>query len=202
MTDPAARPLTDRPAAVRSAADLAATALAAVRPEHLPARTPCADFDVRALLDHLAWAALIAQRSATRMPLDPPAPGRPAPFLDGLLPEQWAAAIVPELDAAADAWADPAAWEGDTVLAGAPLPGAVVGSLMLTEFVLHGWDLAMAVDAPLFVSAGLARATLAAVEQLAPMGRDGGWYGPAVPVPADADPLDRALALTGRAPAR
>ncbi|MGY1839727.1 MULTISPECIES: TIGR03086 family metal-binding protein [unclassified Modestobacter] len=188
------------PQAVRSAAELADSALAAVRPEHLSARTPCADFDVRALLDHLAWAALISQRSATRMPLDPPASGRPAPFLDGLPPEQWAAAIVPELDAAADAWADRAAWEGDTVLGGATVPAAVVGPLMLSEFVLHGWDLARAVGAPLFVSAGLARTTLTAVEQLAPMGRDGGWYGPAVPVPADANPLDRALALAGRDP--
>ncbi|WP_369131161.1 TIGR03086 family metal-binding protein [Modestobacter roseus] len=195
MTDPVSGP-----PAVRSAADLAAGALAAVRPEHLTARTPCADFDVRALLDHLAWAALISQRAATRMPLDPPAPGRPAPFLDGLLPEQWAAAIAPELDAAADAWADPAAWQGDTVLGGATVPAAVVGPLMLTEFVVHGWDLATAVGAPLFLSATLAPVTLAAVEQVAPMGRDGGWYGPAVPVPEDANPLDRALALTGRDP--
>ncbi|MQA35307.1 TIGR03086 family metal-binding protein [Modestobacter roseus] len=195
MTDPVSGP-----PAVRSAADLAAGALAAVRPEHLTARTPCADFDVRALLDHLAWAALISQRAATRMPLDPPTPGRPAPFLDGLLPEQWAAAIAPELDAAADAWADPAAWQGDTVLGGATVPAAVVGPLMLTEFVVHGWDLATAVGAPLFLSATLAPVTLAAVEQVAPMGRDGGWYGPAVPVPEDANPLDRALALTGRDP--
>jgi len=42
---------------------------------------------------------------------------------------------------------------------------------------------------------------LIAVAPLAQMGRDGGWYDPEVPVPADAPAFDRALGLTGRDPA-
>jgi hypothetical protein len=38
------------------------------------------------------------------------------------------------------------------------------------------------------------------VQPIAPMGRDGGWYGPEVPVPAVAAAFDRALGLTGRDP--
>jgi hypothetical protein len=41
---------------------------------------------------------------------------------------------------------------------------------------------------------------LTAVEGMAQMGRDGGWYGPEVPVPADAPAFDRALGLAGRDP--
>jgi len=189
------------PAAVRAAADLASGPLRAVTPEQLTAPTPCADLDVRALVDHLAWAAVLSQRAATRTPFEHDWRSlTPAPFLDGLPVEQWPAAVPVELDTAADAWADPAAWEGETLLGIAPMPADVVGPMMLAEFVLHGWDLAQAIGAPLFVSAGLARATLAAVQPLAQLGRDGGWYGPEVPVPADASPLDRALGLSGRDP--
>jgi uncharacterized protein (TIGR03086 family) len=190
------------PPAVRAAADLAAGALTAVRAEQLTTPTPCGEFDVRALVDHLAWGALLSQRAATRLPLEHDWSGNsPAPFLDGLAPAEWPAAIVPELDAAADAWADPAAWQGETLMGTTPMPAEVVGPLMLAEFVLHGWDLARAVGAPYDVPAELGEATLAAVRPVAQMGRDGGWYGAEVVVPADAPAFDRALGLSGRDPA-
>jgi uncharacterized protein (TIGR03086 family) len=190
------------PSAVREASDLAAGPLRAVAGDQLTAPTPCRDYDVRALLDHLAWAAVLSQRSATRTPFEHDWSSlTPAPFLDGLPVEQWAAAVPAELDTAADAWADPAAWEGDTVMGTAPMPAGVVGPMMLAEFVLHGWDLARAIGARYEVPAALGEATLAAVVPLAQMGRDGGWYGPEVPVPAGASPFERALGLTGRDPA-
>ncbi|WP_299957323.1 TIGR03086 family metal-binding protein [uncultured Modestobacter sp.] len=189
------------PAAVRAAAGLASTVLTAVRPEQLTAPTPCRDLDVRALIDHLAWAAVLSQRSATGMPLEHEANSlTPAPFLDGRPVEAWAAAVPEELDTAADAWADPAAWKGDTLMGTAPMPAEVVGPLMLAEFVLHGWDLARAIGADYDVPAPLGDALLAAVTPLAQLGRDGGWYGPEVPVPATSTAFDRALGLTGRDP--
>jgi uncharacterized protein (TIGR03086 family) len=188
--------------AVRAASDLAAGPLRAVTADQLTAATPCGDYNVRALVDHLAWAAVLSQRAATRMPLEHDWSSlTPAPFLDGVPVEQWAAAVPAELDTAADAWADPAAWEGETLMGTTPMPAEVVGPLMLAEFVLHGWDLARAVGAPYEVSEELGEATLAAVQPVAQMGRDGGWYGPEVPVPADAPAFDRALGLTGRDPA-
>jgi len=188
--------------AVRAASDLASGALRAVRPEQLTARTPCADFDVRAVIDHLAWAAVLSQRAATRTSFEHDWSSlTPAPFLDGLPVEQWAAALPAELDTAADAWADPAAWEGETLMGAAPMPADVVGPMMLAEFAAHGWDLARAIGAPHDVPPELGEAVLIAVAPLAQMGRDGGWYGPEVPVPADAPAFDRALGLTGRDPA-
>jgi uncharacterized protein (TIGR03086 family) len=190
------------PSAVRAAADLASTALAAVTPDRLTAPTPCRDLDVRALLDHLAWAAVLSQLAAVRTPLEHDWSSlTPAPFLDGLPVEEWAAAIPVELDTAADAWADRAAWEGETLMGAAPMPASVVGAMMLTEFVLHGWDLARAVGAPYDVPAALGEATLAAVVPIAQLGRDGGWFGPEVPVDPSAPAIDRALGLTGRDPA-
>jgi uncharacterized protein (TIGR03086 family) len=187
--------------AVRAAADLAARAVAAVPDGAWTAPTPCRDYDLRALVEHLAWGTVLSQRAATRTPLDrdwsSPAP---PPFLEGRAPAGWAAALAPELDAAADAWADPAAWDGETVMGSAPMPASVVGPMMMAEFALHGWDVARAAGAPYEVTDELGRAVLAAVEPLAGMGRDGGWYGAEVPVPADAPAFDRALGLSGRDP--
>ncbi|MEU2348003.1 TIGR03086 family metal-binding protein [Modestobacter sp. NPDC049651] len=187
--------------AVRVAAELAGAAAAAVRPDQLADRTPCRDWDVRGVLDHLAWAAVLAQRSATRLPLEHDwTSGRPAPFVDGVPVAQWGPLIAEELDVAADAWADVAAWQGETLMGTAPMPAEVVGPMMLADIALHGWDVARAVGAPYPVAAELGEAVLAAVVPIAPMGRDGGWYAAEVPVPADAPAFDRALGLTGRDP--
>ena len=186
---------------LRAAAELAASAVAAA-PARGAAPTPCRDYDLDALLDHLAWAAVLARNAATRTTLDHDwSVPEPAPFLTGLPREQWPAAVADEVRAAADAWADPASWDGDTVMGATPMPAAVVGPMMLAEFAVHGWDVARAVGAAYPVPDDLGRSTLSAVEGMAQMGRDGGWYGPEVPVPGDAPPFDRALGLAGRDPA-
>jgi uncharacterized protein (TIGR03086 family) len=187
--------------AVRTAAELAAGAVAGIVPDRLGDPTPCGDYDLQALVEHLAWAALLSQRAATRTRLEHdwsvPAP---PPFLADVPAERWGEAIGAELAAAADAWADPAAWQGETVMGTTPMGAEVVGPMMLAEFVLHGWDVARARGAAYAVPDALGVLTLAAVEGMAQMGRDGGWYGPEVPVPADAPSFDRALGLSGRDP--
>lgn len=188
-------------AAVRAAAALAAAAVAAVPAGGWGGPTPCSEYDVRALVDHLAWGAVLSQRSATRTPFEHDwSSGEPAPFLQGRSPEEWADALAPELEAAADAWADPAAWEGETLMGTAPMDASLVGPMMLAEFALHGWDVARAAGAPYPVPEAVGRAVLAAVEPLAGLGRDGGWYGAEVAIPADAPAFERALGLAGRDP--
>jgi uncharacterized protein (TIGR03086 family) len=198
MTNTTAHPAISQ---VRTAAELAASAVSAVRPEQWTAPSPCTDYDLKTLVDHLAWAAVLSQHAATRNPLerDWSNPG-PPPFLAGLPPEEWAAPLAGGLRAAADAWTDPDAWEGETVMASSPMPASVVGPMMLAEFAVHGWDVARTAGAPYEVPDELGRLVLTAVEGMAQMGRDGGWYGPEVPVPADAPAFDRALGLAGRDP--
>lgn len=188
--------------AVRAAAELAAGAVATVVPDRLGAPTPCRDYDLRALVEHLAWAALLSQRAATRTRLEHDwSVAAPPPFLDGVPAERWGEVIGRELSAAAGAWADPAAWQGETVMGTTSMAAEVVGPMMLAEFVLHGWDVARATGAAYDVPPAVGAVTLAAVEGMAAMGRDGGWYGPEVTVPGEASAFDRALGLSGRDPA-
>ncbi len=80
------------------------------------------------------------------------------------------------------------------------MPAAAVGSMMTSEFVLHGWDVAMATGQDIAVSEDLAATALEGVQAIAQMGRDGGWYGTEVHLPDGASTLDRALAASGRDP--
>ncbi len=93
----------------------------------------------------------------------------------------------------------PAAGEADVDLAAGDW-ATMVGDMVLTELVVHGWDLARATgQRPVWDGAVLAHVHDAVVAT-AEMGRDLGIYGPEVPVADDAPVLDRILGLTGRDP--
>jgi uncharacterized protein (TIGR03086 family) len=181
--------------------DVAVAAIRGADPARFDDPSPCAGFTVRKLLHHLAFGLLLAELAAERTGMDPSWTSfDEAPYLIGTPEAEWAALAAERGAAAARAWADPAAWEGETTFGGSPMPAAAVGSMMTAEFVLHGWDLARATGQPVTVSEGLAATALEGVRAIAPTGRDGGWFGAEVDLPDGASTLDRALAASGRDP--
>ena len=163
--------------------------------------TPCSGYDVRAVVNHLAFGFLLAHRSGAREPWDAAWSGEDrTPYLVGLPEEQWAQACAEQAEAAARVWADPAAWEGEASMGGSGMPAAAIGSMMTAEFAVHAWDLAVATGRTLEVPGELGAVVLDGVTAIAPMGRDGGWFAAEVPVPADAPAFVRALAASGRDP--
>ncbi|OLT20381.1 TIGR03086 family protein [Pseudonocardia sp. CNS-139] len=125
-----------------------------------------------------------------------------APYLVGQPPQAWAGLVAAQAEATAAAWADPRAWEGSTVFGGAEMPAADVGSMMTAEFAVHAWDVAVGSgQRPPAVPGPLGERVLEGVLAIAPMGREGGWFAPEVPVGTDAPAFDRALAASGRNPA-
>jgi uncharacterized protein (TIGR03086 family) len=173
--------------------DLAVAVIRGAGPARFGDPTPCPEFTVAALIDHMASGMLLAERSAKRE-IHPWDPGS-SPVLGGVDEKEWA-------QATAAAWDDPAVWEGDTHMADTPMPAAMIGSLMTAEFALHAWDLAVATGQPLDVAPEVGQAVLDGVTPVAQMGREGGWYGAEVSVPEGASAWERALAASGRDPAR
>jgi uncharacterized protein (TIGR03086 family) len=163
--------------------------------------SPCTDWTVGQAVNHLAFGLVMAEYGARKAewPQDWTADER-CPYLRGVPEAEWADRVAEAGAAAARAWADPAAWEGEAPFGGASMPAAMIGSMMTSEFVVHGWDVARATGQALTVPEPLAATVLAGVESIADMGRDGGWFGAQVQVPADASTLDRALAASGRNP--
>jgi uncharacterized protein (TIGR03086 family) len=163
--------------------------------------SPCAKYAVRDVVNHLAFGFLLAHRSGAREPWDPSWTGEDrTPYLVGLPEQMWAQACADEADATARVWADPFAWEGEASMGGAPMPAAVIGSMMTAEFAVHAWDLAVATGRSVEVPDELGAAVLEGILAMAPSGREGGWFGPETAVPADASAFERALAASGRDP--
>ncbi len=118
-----------------------------------------------------------------------------------LVGADWLEALEKQTTTLVDVFSAPEAWTGMTALGSAQLPAAVVGEMVLGEFVLHGWDLAVASGQTLSCPPATAQAVRAAAVAMGEQARSMGVYGPVVEVPADAPPLDLALAAIGRDPA-
>jgi uncharacterized protein (TIGR03086 family) len=182
-----------------SATRLVAALVGEVTADDLDAPTPCADYTVGDLVDHIGGLAVAfteAARKEQGTNASPPPPGGGAN-----LPADWRTRIPADLERLAVAWQDPAAWDGTTVIAGGEMPAAVVGVVALDEVVTHGWDLARALGRPYDPDDG---AITGAMEFVGPISDPDAprppIFGPVVAVPDGASPLDRLVALTGRDP--
>ncbi|MFF4753905.1 TIGR03086 family metal-binding protein [Streptomyces sp. NPDC002514] len=170
-----------------------------VTDEQLSVATPCPDLAVRNLLGHLTGLSA-AFRDAGRKQLGATTDTSPDAATPDIGPD-WRTELPKALAELADSWRDPAAWTGVTRAGGVDLPGSVAGAVAAGELVIHGWDLARATGRPYAPDPAALEASyaflLTATEHPP---RDGGLFGPVVPVPQDAPLLDRALGLSGRDP--
>jgi uncharacterized protein (TIGR03086 family) len=162
--------------------------------DSLDAPTPCAGWDVRALVNHLLhWGPSLAA-SARKELLEP---GEEVDRTGG----DWRSLLRTQLGATAAAWSEPAAWEGSTRMGGPmELPADLVGGMVLGELVLHGWDLARASGLHPHWDDTLLLRVYEEVARSADMGRQMGIYAAEVPVPDPAPPLVKVLGLSGRDP--
>jgi uncharacterized protein (TIGR03086 family) len=178
------------------AADRMTNLLANVSEDDFDRPTPCPDASVGDLVDHVGsftkGFTAVARKATDGSEAPPKADA-------ANLEAGWRDRLTRELATLAEAWRDPAAWEGMTSAAGVPLPAPVAGLVALDELVVHGWDIAVAMGRPYEPSAEEVQAAMSFVSAFdAP--RDGNLFGPVVPVPDDAPVLDRLLGLTGRDP--
>jgi uncharacterized protein (TIGR03086 family) len=175
--------------------------VAAVPDDSLDRPTPCPDYRLGDLLEHIGGLAHAFRAAATKTgaELTGPPPAGDA----SRLPADWRTRIPEDLLAMAEAWRDPEAWTGMTQAGGVDLPGEVAGLVALDELVVHGWDVARASGQPYEVGPADVEAVRSFVGPMAdaPPEQRAGLFGPPVPVPADASELDRVIGLTGRDPA-
>lgn len=171
------------------------TAIRAGADADLTARTPCRNFDLRALAQHFAGTSGAFLRAGETGALDPDDPWGGKTRLDE---SAWAEQLAGQVDRLAAAWSRPEAW--DRPIDGARMPTEAIGGMGLLEVMLHGWDVARAIGQPLAVPDELGAEVLRCLLPTLEQGREFEVYGPEVNVPEDASDFERALGLSGRDP--
>jgi uncharacterized protein (TIGR03086 family) len=165
-----------------------------VKPSQLTLPTPCQGWDVRTLAQHLTFWSAFRSEVAARKQTPPPENESDVDYVT----DDWAEVFERQVNAAVAAWAEPGAWEGVTGLAGGQMPAPMIGSMMIGELVLHGWDLARATGQDLQVDDDVAEVVRDGVIQFGEQGRQYGIYADPLPVPDGASTFEEALALSGR----
>jgi uncharacterized protein (TIGR03086 family) len=172
-----------------------------VADEQLTAPTPCDEYTLDDLIDHVGGLSQ-AFTAAARKELGPGS--SQAPSGDAArLGQDWRTRISEQLAALAEAWRDPSGWKGMTRAGGIDLPADVAGRVALNELVIHGWDVARATGQPFDCDTPTVEACWELLAERSTADQEAGDddpFGPVVDVPADAPLLDRLIGLSGRKP--
>jgi uncharacterized protein (TIGR03086 family) len=188
--------MTDIAAQHRQALGATRRLVAGVDPRQWTEPTPCADWNVGELLNHVVggnwWAAELAGGATI---------DEVGSRLDGdQLGEDALDAYDRSAEAAAAAFEAPGALDAPCAVSYGPVPGSVYAGHRLIDVLIHGWDLAVATGQDRTIDPVLVDACWGVVEPQAELLRGSGMFGGDISLPARADPQARLLAALGRRP--
>lgn len=173
--------------------------LLGVDDDELSGSTPCPDWSVAALLDHLMGLSF-AFTQAARKRTDAPGAAEPPPSPSAEhLSRHWRSRLPVLLEDLATAWKDPAAWSGTSRAGGVTMPATALGTVAMNELIVHSWDLARATGQEYAADPRTLEVLIEFLAQGPPEGTPG-LFGPVVPTDSEDALLDQALALAGRDP--
>ena len=176
------------------ALDQTGRVVAGIKPGQLRADTPCAGWDVRALLNHLVagnlWAAELGAGATIADVGD---------RLDGdVLGADPAGSYATSAAAAAATFRRPGALDAPCAVSYGPVPGSVYAGHRMLDVFVHGWDLAAATGQDTNLDPALMQACREVIAPQVEAFRAAGALGDELPVPPDATDQQRFLAMLGR----
>jgi len=155
--------------------------------DHLDVSTPCDDWDLKTLLNHMLETQQYFVQSARGEQASLPSPEPP----DGLIGDDPAAAYEQAREATIRTFSEDGVIERT---------GPSLG-IAFSDTLLHGWDVARATHQDTTMPPGLAQAAYDVVHGAFTDDQRKGVFGPEIPVNDDASPQEKLLAYTGRDPA-
>lgn len=179
--------------AIKNAAEAAKKIVAGVRPDQLGDPTPCSEWDVRGLGNHMTGFLGYGANAARR-----------GPDMEGEAPDftatDWAATYASMADDLVAAWSEDGAMEGKVKFGSGMMDASDAAGITLMELTVHAWDLARATGQDYELDPMTARMAAAITTAAGPNAREGGFFGPEAPAPPGADEFTRAIAASGRDP--
>jgi uncharacterized protein (TIGR03086 family) len=165
-----------------------------IRSDQLDQPTPCADFTVRGVLGHMV-AGATSFAAGFR--------GQPAPADTNNGSADPLTDFGPALTGLAEAMHSPGALDRTITAPFGDVPGDAFARFVILDGLVHGWDLATATgqayDPP---DALVAAVDTFAREAIVPAMREAGMFAAPEDAPADATPIERIAAFTGRSVVR
>jgi uncharacterized protein (TIGR03086 family) len=178
--------------------DGALSMIESASPAALSKPTPCAEWDARALIEHMIGVVQSFTTAFGGGGLTPPT----AQGTAGLAGDNPASAYKQAADALMQAIRRPGALDQSVKLPFGEMPGNQAINIVIGDQSIHTWDLAKALGKPFTMDDDLASGILTMMHGLlTPERRAGGnAFAAEVPCPADAPVQDRLLAFSGRQP--
>ncbi|MER5677226.1 MULTISPECIES: TIGR03086 family metal-binding protein [Streptomyces] len=153
--------------------------------------TPCREYDVRALLNHLFSVIGNFRVLAAKGTSD-------FSRTEDVVTGDWRARFDDETARLVQAWSEPGAEEGTT--GGMAMPARTVGLMVLGDLTVHAWDLARATGQDYVPDPAVVAELEPGMAGLAPKAREMKVFGEPFPVAPEATAFERVLAMTGRDP--
>ncbi len=161
-----------------------------VRPEDMSAATPCSEWDVRALLNHMTGTVIMFGHALT---------GAGGPPEGDVVGDDPSGVFRRATKTTLDGWRQPGVMERTMQLPMGEVPGAVAININLMDAYVHGLDLAVATGQEDKLDPAMAETALKMAKD---MGLDNfrmpGVFGPEVPCEESAATHRRLLAFLGR----
>lgn len=164
-----------------------------IAPDQWDAPTPCADWSVRDLVNHLTGEQLWIPELLTGATVSEVG----SRFDGDVLGDDPVAAWTGAADAAREAFAVPGATALTVHLSFGSVSGQYYLDQLTTDLVIHAWDLAKGIGRRTRLPARLVDFALGEFAGYGDLSGSG-LFDPPLPVADDADPQTRMLALTGR----
>jgi uncharacterized protein (TIGR03086 family) len=170
--------------------------VAEVKPDQMDDATPCTDWTVRDLLNHVVGGMDVFAKAASGENSTFDFGGKPVDVI-GDDPQ---AAFDETSGRCIAAWKQRGNLDGVVPLLGGESPAAMVWGINVGDTLVHGWDLARATGQDHVVDNDVVEAVWSSLHGKLPPEARGSGFGAEVTVPDDAPMIDRLVAYMGRTP--
>lgn len=178
----------------RQALDATRRIVAGVGADQWSQPTPCKEWDVRGLVNHIVTGNLWAGELVGGKTIE-----EVGDRLDGdVLGADPLRTYDQSADIAADAFSRPGALDAPCAVSYGPVPGSVYAGHRFVDVLIHGWDLATATGQDNTIDPALATACLEVVTPEAEMLQQSGMFGTPVSAAEGASAETKLLGMLGR----